>query len=234
MDYNSYQSSLATLMATQSTNTAFQTILPNCIQYAEFRIYRQLDILNTRYRDTSTICTPGERTITLPDTLVVPETIAILTPAGSLPPVASRAILTAVSHDIIDMLYPSNGTAYQGQPEIFAMIGQASALLGPSPDQAYNVEVFGTYRPLPLSASNTTTVLTELLPDLFLAASMVFMAGYQKNFGAQADDPKMALSWEDQYTKLMSFAESEEFRKKYGASSWSSRIPNPVANQQRG
>lgn len=50
--------------------------------------------------------------------------------------------------------------------------------------------------------------------DLFVAAAMVFMSGYQKNFGAQADDPKMAMSWETQYQALLRGAMDEEARKK--------------------
>jgi len=110
----------------------------------------------------------------------------------------------------------------------------ASVLLGPSPDQAYVLESVGTFRPAPLSATNVNTVLTDLLPDLFFAASMSFMAAFQKNFGSQADDPKMAQSWESQFSLLMQSAKTEEFRKKYEASSWSSMIKPETADKARG
>ncbi|HQT62720.1 hypothetical protein [Acidiphilium sp.] len=221
-------------MATTSADPDFVTILPRCIEYAEQRIYRELDILNTRFRDTSSTCAPGSRSVTLPDTLMVCETLAVLTPAGQQPPTAQRNILVPCTHDFIDMVYPSDAAASQAMPQYFAMIGQAQALVGPCPDQAYAVEVFGTYRPAPLSSTNTTTPLTVLLPDLFMAASMIYMAGYQKNFGAQADDPRMAQSWEQQYQFLMAGAKSEEFRKKFESSSWTSMIPSTEANTQRG
>lgn len=237
MDYASYQTSLATLMATDATDTDFQDILADCINYAELRIYRELDLLNTRYRDSSKQCTAGSRSLLLPDTLLVIETLSVLTPAPETPPAAVRVPLTAVTHDFLDMVYGSDASASQGQPQYFAMIGQEQALLGPSPDAAYYFEVFGVYRPLTLSASNTTTPLTDLLPDLFLAASMCFMSAYQKNFagmGATADDPMMGFSWEQQFTKLLEGAKSEEFRKRFQSSSWSSRIISPVAAPQRG
>lgn len=237
MDYTSYQTSLATMMATSTTDEDFVTILPDCINYAELRIYRELDLLNTRYRDYTSQCTQGQRSISLPSTLLIAETLAILTPANSQPPAAQRNILTPVTHDFIDMVYPSDAAADQAQPQYFAMIGQEQALLGPSPDAAYYVEVFGVYRPLPLAANNTTTPLTDLLPDLFLAASMCFMSAYQKNFagmGATADDPMMGFSWEQQYQKLMEGAKNEEFRKKFEASSWTSRPISSEAAPQRG
>lgn len=222
------------MMATQSTNSAFQSILADCIDYAEFRIYRRLDLLNTRYRDQTAKCTQGSREVTLPSTVLVVESLAVIKPAGSTTPAGVRALLTPTTHEFIDAVYPGDGTSYQGTPEYFAMVAQAQAVVGPAPDGDYYVEVFGVYRPLPLSSTNTTTVLTDLLPDLFLAASMVFMAGYQKNFGAQADDPRMAVSWEAQFQELMKWAESEEFRKKFAASSWTSRIASPEASNQRG
>lgn len=233
LTYSTYQSALATLMATSDTDPNFMMILPQAIAYAELRIYRELDILNTRERATVT-CAQGSRLVALPNTIMVVETLAAITPAGTLPGVGERQILTPVTHHFLDMTYPNDSKDYQATPAYFAMYTQQQALVGPAPDGDYTIEVFGTYRPLPLSNSNANTVLTALLPDLFLAASMVFMSGYQKNFGAQADDPKMAISWEQQYQTLMAGAKSEEFRKKFESSSWTPMIQSPVANKQRG
>ena len=33
-------------------------------------------------------------------------------------------------------------------------------------------------------------------PELLLCACMVFASGYQRDFGAQAEDPQKAVSWE--------------------------------------
>lgn len=232
-DYAGYQTALTTLMATTTQDPFFQQILTNCIDYAEQRIYRELDVLSTRQRVTATLAA-GSRELTLPPSVMVVETLAVITPAGSQPGVGQRNIMAPVSHDFLDMVYPNDSVAYQAQPAYFAMLTQQTALVGPAPDQPYVVEAVTTFRPSPLSSTNTTTVLTELLPDLFLAASMVFMAGYQKNFGAQADDPKMSASWEQQYQQLMAGAKSEEFRKRFMQSSWTSMITSPVADRQRG
>lgn len=113
-------------------------------------------------------------------------------------------------------------------PTSYAMISQSEIIVGPWPDAGYIVEVIGTQRPTPLSATNTTTFLSTNLPDLFIAASMVFASGYQKNFGAQADDPKMGASWENQYQLLKASANVEEFRKKLQATGWSSQMPSPL------
>lgn len=234
-DYAQYQTYLSVMMATTTTDPNFVAILPMCIDYAEQRIYRELDLLNTRVRDSSQACTVGARLVNLPSQIMVLETLAVITPAGSQPSAGTRNILTAVTHDFMDLTYPNDGpAAYQAMPLYYAMLTQTTALVGPSPDAAYVLEAVCTERPAPLSASNTTTVLTDMLPDLFMAASLIWMASYQKNFGAASDDPKMAQSWEAQYAQLMASAKSEEFRKKLEASSWTPMIQSSAADKQRG
>jgi hypothetical protein len=102
------------------------------------------------------------------------------------------------------------------------MLDQFTIILGPWPDANYQVEVIGTIRPTPLSATNTTTFLTTYLPDLFLAASMIFASGYQRDFGSQADNPQQSASWEMQYEKLFASANAEELRKKFSGLGWTS------------
>ncbi|MCB8880131.1 hypothetical protein ACELLULO517_07780 [Acidisoma cellulosilytica] len=234
-DYAGYQTALVTLMATTTEDPYFVTILPDIIDYAELRIYQELDLLNTRFRDATSTTAIGSRQVSLPATLIVLETLAIISPAGSTTATSgARRICQAVTHDFIDMIYPSDGVAYQATPQFFAMLTQTTVLLGPCPDGVYGIEITGTSRPAPLSDDNTTTMLTEMLPALFLAASMVFASGYQKNFGSQADDPKMATSWETQYKELMQYAKSEEFRKKMQSSSWTSQINPTSVDKQRG
>ena len=51
--------------------------------------------------------------------------------------------------------------------------------------------------------------------DLLIAASMVWVTGYQRNFGAQGNDPQYASSWEGQYQIAFKSANVEELRKKW-------------------
>lgn len=113
------------------------------------------------------------------------------------------------------------------------MITDQQIIVGPAPDQAYTVEVIGTIRPTPLSATNTTTYLTLYLPDLFVAASMIFMSGYMRDFGSQTDDGQQSVSWDTQYTKLFASANVEEMRKKYSSGAWGSLQPTPIATATR-
>lgn len=235
LNYTTYNTQLAVLTVISSGDSNFQSILPACINYAEQRIYRDADFLATYVTDTSTNVVANQRTFSYPTgtgTFLVIDQINILTPFGTTSSNAVRVPLQVSSKHLIDMVYPSNATSI-GVPQFFAPATDTRCLLGPVPDQAYNVEVIGTQRPPALSASNSSTFLTQVLPDLFLSASMVFMSGYMRNFGSQGDDPKMAVSWEDQYQKEFQSALTEEFRKKYQSQGWQAQLPNQTATPQR-
>jgi hypothetical protein len=207
LDYATWVATMANLTVIDANDPNFVQILPSAIDYAEQRLYRELDLLNTVTRDTGQL-TVGTRTFTLPSNLgrfVVTNGMNVITPSvTTTPDDGTRNQMVPVSRDVLDMIWPS--TTGAGLPKQYAMITDQQVIVGPAPDAAYTVEVIGTIRPTPLSASNTTSYLTLYLPDLFEAASMVFMSGYMRNFGSQADDPKLAVSWESQYQALFSTA----------------------------
>lgn len=230
--YNSYRTALQTLVVSQDPDPAFNSILPSCIDYAEQRIYRDLNLIDTVTTDASVSTASGTRVAAIPDTFVVVNDLAIFIPAGSDRDSGTRKALVPVSRSVLDVLWP--GSVQLGEPELFAMIDQWTMALGPTPDGAYLIEVVGTYRPAPLSAAQPETFISTRLPDLFLAASMVFMSGYQRNFGAQANDPQMGTSWENQYQLLKASANAEEERKHFWASAWTSQPAPAQALPARG
>lgn len=232
LNYTTYISQIATLTAISSADPNFQTIMPATIDYAEQRIYREGDFLSTYITDTTANVVANVREFEYPgnNTFLVIDQISILTPITASTSNATRVPLQVASRQFIDMVYPNSATAV-GVPAYFAQVTDDSCLLGPVPDQSYTVEMIGTKRPLALSTFNSSTFLTLTLPDLFIAASMIFMSGYMRNFGSQADDAPMATSWQSQYDKLFASAGMEEQRKKYGSQAWQSQIPNPFAQR---
>ena len=232
LNYTTYVSQYSNLLLVGSTDTNFQTFLPGAIDYAEQRIYRDLDLVNTIVVDTTTTFSSGSRTLTLPSTWVVVEEINAFSSAGTTSSNGTRNPLLPSTREFINYSYPSNST-FQGIPQYWNLLNQQTVIVGPTPDAAYSVEIIGTQRPTPLSASNSTTFLTAYLPDLFVAASMVFGAGYQRDFGAQSDNPQMATSWESQYAALLKSAMTEEMRKKFTAEGWTSKNPTPIATPKR-
>ena len=237
LTYASLQTSLATLTAIPTTDTNFQSVLPDAIQYSENRLYRELDLLTEDVRDSSSSTSSLNRNFTLPTsigTFQVVSGINIITPANSVADAGTRNPLTPVSRDVLDLIWPSSTGA--AVPQNFCYLsqslisGQANVLLGPWPDNVYTVEVIGKIIPTPLSATNTTTFLSLYLPDIFLAGCMIYFCGYMKSYGAMAD----AQSWSNQYDQLFQSAASWEARKHFAGASWTSAKIEPTAQAQRG
>lgn len=235
LNYTTYTAQLANLMVIGSTDANFQVFLPGCIDYAEQRIYRELDLLYTQQTDATSQVSSGNRSFTIPTavgTFITVDSINLISPAGTQSSVGTRVPLTPISPEFIDLTYPSGQTGV-GTPSFYAMRSNTTAILGPPPDGAYYAEVIGIQRPAALSSANSSTILTQYVPDLFMAASMVFASGYMRDFGAQADNPGMGASWEAQYQKLMQSAAVEQARAKFEAEGWTSQSPSPVATPPR-
>jgi hypothetical protein len=63
---------------------------------------------------------------------------------------------------------------------------------------------------------------------------MVWLAGWlQRNYGAQTDDPRMAVSHETQYSSLRDSALAQEQRMRGQGTGWSANLPTPLAQPQR-
>ena len=231
-NYSTYSTALQTMIASVNPDASFTTILPFIITDAEQRIYRELNLLATDVRDYSTVLTTSVRNAAVSNDFYVVNQINVLTPSGSDATTGTRVPLTLATPEMVDMFWPGNTTT--GVPEIFGMIDQWNLVLGPSPDAAYTLEVIGTQRPETLSATNPNTFLTDYLPDLFFAASMVFASGYMRNWGTMSSDPQMGTSWEAHYQALKASAETEEATKFFAGASWTPRRLYPTAQPQRG
>jgi len=233
LTYATYKTQIATMAVVEESNADFLTVLPQAITYAENRIYRDLDLLQTSASITGYQVASGTRTVTIPaGTLVVSEQINLITPAGTSDPEAGvRVSLLPTTKEFLDTVYGSSSVT--GVPKYFAPFNDNLFYVGPFADDTYSVEIVGTQRPASLSDANTTTFISNYLPDLFIMASMVYVSAYQRNFGRQSDDPQMAQSYESQYQTLLKGAMAEEFRKKFEASAWSSQSPSPLATPTR-
>jgi hypothetical protein len=233
--YSSWLTALANEIVVDPADGNFLGIIPSCIDYAEQRIYSETDLLNTVTRDSAPL-TSGSRNYTLPQNngrFVVTNGLNIITPeAATDPDSGTRTQLIPTSRDFLDAVGGSPN--YTGIPANYAMITDQTIVVGPAwPDASYTIEVIGTIRPTPLSVSNPSTYLTNYVPQLWFAATMVFMAGWQQNFGAQADNSGQAMSWEAQYKTLFASIDVEEQRKRYASGAWGSLSPTPVATPSR-
>ena len=217
--YATFSKALAIEMVIPNANVQnvnFQAILPTLIDQAEQVCYRDLDLLAaTGSQQFPTIAQNRYLNFTAATgarQILIAEDINIVLASGE------RVPMHPTSRAWIDAVYGGSQTA--AQPNWFAMLTDTQIILAPWPDQVYNLEVIGKFRPAPLYSAppndgTQTTFLSSVLPDLFLAAAMVAAAGYQKSYGAQADDPRMAMSWATVYQQALASAKSEEMRKQF-------------------
>lgn len=245
MNYTTLAIDIANNMAMPTTDDNFQVAFAQALLYAEGRIARDLDLMAANVRDSSASTVALTRNFNLPTTagtFLIIDGINIITPASTGTESGTRNPLIPVSRDFLDYTWPS--TTGATVPQYFSYItqdtylagsaAQSQVIFGPWPDTTYRVEVIGKIQPAGLSDTNANTWISDNLPDLLIAACMVFVSGYQKNYGAQADDPKMSQSWESQYTQLRASAATYEARKRFSGASWSSKQPEPTAVPQRG
>lgn len=209
----------------------FVTLFPQATSYAEGRIYGDLVMLAQRVQDVSQSVTSGVRTISLSsfvNTMVVVERVA-LTAAGT------QWQYVLASLDFVDMFWPA--TAVTMSPSAADQVGRFWAMrddhtivLAPTPDATYVAQVTGLVQPASISATNPTTYLSTVYPDLMTAACMVWLSGaLMRNYGSQSDEPQMAQSWESQYTHLVSNAQGEERRRRGLTPDTESPTPEPGA-----
>jgi len=234
LTYNTYVTQIATLAVVQSTEVNFVSILPQMITYAENRLCRDLDFLSTQVTNTYTL-TSGSNALSIPTSdFITLQTINVVISGASTP-------LLPVAKEYLQNVWGSN--AGVGVPSLFAVTGgdlattgnvSQNLIFGPWPDANYTISVTGTARPASLSATNSTTFISNYLPDLMIMASMIYISAYQRNFGRQSDDPAMAQSYEGQYQLLLKSAAVEEARKKFQSSGWMSYSPAAAATPSRG
>lgn len=222
LNYSTFTSALANFLVIPGDQAEFISAIPNIIDDAEQRSYRDLDLLSTVTGGLGNLTT-GSRLFTAPvggfGPFVVLQNVGVVTPLGA-DPLTTGTInpLLPISKEALGFLYPSNAGA--GVPEYFAMFDQANILVGPWPDAAYQVVIAGTIRPPPLSVSNPTTFLSLYLPDVFLNAALVMGSGFLKDFGAATDDPKSGMTWQQKYDMAIKSASAEEARKKFQDQGW--------------
>ena len=243
LSYNAYVQQLGVLAValTQESGGVYsfvdaelQTALPQALNYSELRIQRDIDFLNARSSNNYTL-TAGNNLFSVPiNDFLILETLEILQQSGST--VVNSCPLTPVSREFIQNCYA--GISQGGIPRFFAMYGDTfgdgantniNVLLGPAPNYAFPIRVTGVIR-LPSLAQYATagpadtsyTYISEFLPDMLLMASMIYVSAYQRNFSSTSDDPQMGQTYEKQYQALRLGAISEENRKKFLESAYSS------------
>lgn len=234
------------LLATQATSTNgfvlspdFQAILPNAIAFADNKMYREFTFLAARTQDASLTFSGNTRTLALQNMttiVIVPEGVAMISPVGAIPALGTRTQFYAASLDVIDMFWPTESLTLDPRTtenRYWVMQNNNTIVVGPTPNAAWSAEITGLFQPAPISATTPTTYLYTVYPTAYQAACMIYITGWMRNFGAQSDNPKLALSWEDVYMKEAASIKAEEDRRRGAGVGWSANMPTPLASPPR-
>jgi hypothetical protein len=231
MNYYSFVQRFADMSGTLKSDINPTIMVPSAIDYAEERLYRELNLITAQVTDTSASLSSDNRTFVLPNTIgtfVSVQELNVLTPsslAGSSVG-AIRNKCAPMALNWLNYVYPSEKSSFYGStavnisvPSVFANKDDLTMIVGPSPDAPFHVEVIGTIRPAQLTSTNSSTFLTKIYPDLFLAATMVFACGYIRdkalNTPNSGDIGTASQYWETQYQTLYRSAIAEDVRVKY-------------------
>lgn len=159
LNYSQTVIQIAEMAVVSPLDINFLTILPAMFDYAENRLLRDLDLMNTSVALTGSdyALSQGNRRIAFPQNMgdgsffVLSEQINLIMPPGENDPDdAERVALLPTTKEFLDAVYGSSRPAYQGQPKYFAPFDDTTFLVGPVPDDDYRVEVVGTIRPATL------------------------------------------------------------------------------------
>ncbi len=212
-NYTTFVQALSVEVNTPIAGTAFQAILPTIIMQAEGMVYREpgLEFLSTMATNDSGFTIANNRSFTLPQFFTVLHSVNVVS-GNDRPP------LIKISREAMEMLYPQRiSNAIGDVPAKWAPFTDQIIYVAPVSGAPVQLECTGEVPPAPLSAVNSTTWLWSNLGDFAFAAAMIMASGFMRNFGSQADDPKMALSWQGVYDRLKPGAVSQETRRKYEA-----------------
>jgi len=243
-----------------SEDSNFQRLVPACFEYAEGRIQRDLAFLQTDGVQ-SIILGPLMAEVELPETVLTVRSIGLSVFSSSAPTGNKRRIYPQrVSPEALDMFWPQPNfkpgppkyyalrgrqfartedpsplppTTQPRQPEFVAERFVLVARFAPAPDRIYNGEVFGNIQALHLSDNNPETFISKLYPELLIACCMVYITGYQRDYGAQADDPARAVSWENQYQALKAGVKDEAGRLRGEGAGFTALPDANIAQQPR-
>jgi hypothetical protein len=243
LTYNGYVTQVATMAVVntqtvsgvvQSTDAAFNAIIPQMLNYAELRIQRDIDFLQSGALQTTAL-SAGTKYITYSSAdFKTIDTVNIVTTSTSSYEVLSTLIPT--TKEFAQNVYPSTAvSANWGTPKYFYLFGDLGSqdninlFIVPQPSASCYIQTIGTswldslYKYATAGDAGTaTTYISSYLPDLLVLASMIYISAYQRNFGRQSDDPAMAQSYEAQYKTLLPAANNAEEQKRFQASAWSS------------
>ena len=164
----------------ENTEALFVANIPVFVQEAEDRIYNSVQIPALRKNVTGTL-TSSNKYVSLPNDWLSNYSIAVIDASGNYTYLLNKDV------NFIREAYPTPTAT--GTPKYYALFGTQytnvnalSYLLGPTPDQAYSVEMHYFYYPESITTAGTSWLGNNYDPILLygsLLEAVIFMKGEQ-------------------------------------------------------
>ena len=150
------------------------TIVQGMVRDAELRIFREVDADYTREYATANLNInspyldlPSAATTTATRTSIIVRSMLVF-----------DSTQTPTTKEYLDkrdtsFIFEYNSTGATGVPKFYANWKETTLIMAPAPDAQYQVQLSYIYSPEALSATNTTTYLSDNVSDLLFYATMV-------------------------------------------------------------
>lgn len=141
---------LATLIQDycESTESSFVSNIPTFVQLAEERIYNSVQIPAIRKNQIGTL-TPANKYLSLPADWLATFSLAVINPTTN-----AQTFLLDKDVNYIRQAFPDPDD--QGVPEYYAIFDKNTLILGPTPDNNYQVEMHYYYYPESIVTAGTS------------------------------------------------------------------------------
>jgi|TARA_R100001463_G_scaffold22234_1_gene53316 hypothetical protein len=157
------------------SNVFTSTILNGFIEDAEYRIFREVDSDNNRRYATANLIA-SQRFIDTPSDLLVIRSAQIVDSDGTAA-ADNRDFLEYRDTSFMSEFNPKGAT---GVPKYYGMWDQDTIVIAPTPNATYQIQLNYILKDPGLSATNTTTYISQNFPNGLLYACLVEAYGFLK------------------------------------------------------
>jgi hypothetical protein len=157
------------------SNVLTDTICNGFIENAEFKILREVDSDNNRRYATANLIT-SDRFISRPAGLLIVRSAQIIDSDGSSQP-NNRDFLQYRDTSFMSEFNPTEAT---GVPKYYSLWDEQNIVVAPTPDATYTIQLNYILKDPGLSATNTTTYISQNFPNGLLYACLVEAYGFLK------------------------------------------------------
>lgn len=205
MNYTQLQAAIVAY--SENTSDDFAAEIPTFVKQAEQRIYNTVQFPSLR-KNVKGVMQSGNKYLSCPDDFLAVYSMAVVTgvTGGDLDTGTYEYLLNK-DVNFIRQSYPS--PADQGEPKYYALFGptvsgstittELSFILGPTPDQAYYVELHYYYYPESIVTAGTTW-LGDNFDSVLFYGSLVESATYMKQ------EPDIVAMYNQKYQEALALA----------------------------